>query len=189
MQGFHEIHDSYAISVRFPRDYPSAVPNVHETGKRISRDTAFHTYEDGSFCLGSEIKLKAIIFETPKIIDFFNRVVEPFLYSISYKIKYDEFPNGELAHGEAGLVDDYEVFFQVKGKKAVLGVLSALGTRKLVANKLQCPCSCGKRLGKCEFRFKVEKWRKLAQRRWFRDYTIKMFKPLERAKPKKKICN
>lgn len=180
MEGFNPIHDSYALKISFPEKYPRVVPTVIETELRIPRDPEYHTYRDGSFCLGSEIKLKAILCETPNISDFVEKILDPFLYSISYKLKYDDYPNGDLDHGEAGLIDDYECLFRVNGKSSVLRVLAALGKRKRVANKLQCPCGCGKRLGTCDFRFSLKKWRHLDKRRWFREYLSKSFTPIDR---------
>ena len=38
-----------------------------------------------------------------------------------------------------------------------------------VANKKPCPCGCGVRLGRCNKRFILNRYRNLAPRRWFRD--------------------
>lgn len=195
MESFKPIHESYKLIISFPKEYPRAVPTVIETDHRIPRIPMYHTYngsgafKDGTFCLGSEIKLKSILFETPKVLDFVDDILNPFLYSISYKLKYDIYPNGDLDHGEAGLIDDYEHLFQVSGKHSVLRVLDALGKRKRVANKLLCPCGCKKRLGKCEFRFTLEKWRYLDKRRWFRKHLVESFTSVEivRKKKNKKI--
>lgn len=174
MEGFNEIHDSYALKIVIDEKYPREIPSVFETAGWLPRDLEYHIYSNGSFCLGSEIRLKAMLSETPSIPEFAERILDPFLYSVSYKLKYNRFPNGELAHGEAGLIDDYERMFNVTGKDSVLKVLSALGKKKRVANKLPCPCGCGKKLGNCEFRFSLEKWRRLDRRRFFREHLSKL---------------
>src|SRR5690606_4178864 len=153
MAGFNAIRDSYKLKVSFLKEYPRSIPKVTESANRLPRDSAYHTYSDGSFCLGSEIHLKKILHKNSAITNFFDEILVPFLYSISYKLEYDIYPNGDLAHGEAGLVDDYECLLNVTGKSAVLKVLEILGKRKRVANKCPCPCGCGVRLGKCDFRF------------------------------------
>ena len=178
MKGFNAIHETYSLKISFSIGYPRVIPIVIETKDKIPKGSENHTYVNGSFCLGSEIKLKKILSESPSIPDFATKILDPFLYSISYKLKYNKFPNGELAHGEAGLVDDYECMFQVNGKASVLGALAALAKRKRVANKLLCPCQCGERLGKCEFRFSLEKWRGLDKRRWFKEHLTKSFSPI-----------
>lgn len=184
-KGQPAIDETYTLSIRFPPRYPDDIPVVTETGGRITRHQDFHTYKDGSFCLGSDIRIKAIIRERPRLTEFADRILDPFLYSISCKIKFGAFPYGELAHGEPGLIDDYEQLFGITGKKAVLGVLNALGKRKRIANKLACPCACGHRLGKCDFRFTIAEWRTLARRRWFRHHLKECFTPVEKVKHKK----
>ena len=186
MDGFNPIHQSYDLKIVFPEGYPKEIPTVTETKQTIPRNPDYHTYDDGSFCLGSGLKLKEILSETPNVSDFIGKILDPFLYSISYKLKYHEFPNGDLAHGEEGLIDDYERLFNVKGKRSVLRVLEALGKRKRVANKLRCACGCGKKLGACDFRVSLIKWRKLDKRRWFRDHLSQSFSPIEIPKRKKR---
>lgn len=184
--GHHAIDEQYPLKIHFPPRYPLAIPTVIETGGRITRHPDFHTYMDGSFCLGSEIRIRDIIRENPRLTDFSEKVLDPFLYSVSHKIRYGDFPYGELAHGEPGLIDDYERLFHVRGKKAVLGVLQALGVRKRVANKLPCPCFCGYRMGRCDFRFQVEGWRNLARRQWYRQHAEECFTPIEKEKKRRR---
>lgn len=185
--GFNDIQDSFSIRVYFSKGYPNEIPLVTEINKAIPKLPKYHINDDSSFCLGSGIRLKKILSENKDILFFFKRVIEPFLYSISYKLKYDEFPNGELRHGENGLIDDYEQIFSVKGKQSVLTVLSILSCRKRVANKLPCPCGCKKRVGKCSFRFTLNKFRKLATRRWFKTHLAQSFTPIIIEKKKKKL--
>ncbi|HOP48320.1 MAG TPA: hypothetical protein PK874_11730 [Desulfobacteraceae bacterium] len=173
MDGYEAIQETYKLRIIFPDRYPRSLPQVTEIGNRIPRNSDHHTYENGSFCLGSEIKLKSILFEHPSIIDFIKRILDPFLYAISYKLRYDLYPYGELDHGEDGLIDDYQRFFNVADKASVLQVLRALGMRKREANKLLCPCGCGQRIGKCDFRFKLQRWRRLERRHWFREHLSK----------------
>ncbi len=73
MEGFKAINDSYQLRIRFPKNYPRSLPTVIDTESRIPRKADYHTYDDGSFCLGSEIKLKSILFKTPSVIDFIDK--------------------------------------------------------------------------------------------------------------------
>lgn len=185
-EGFNKIHETYHLKIIFSQEYPKKIPTVFETQSRIPRSPEYHTYENGSFCLGSDIKLKIIILDHQSISEFFNLIIDPFLYSVAYKINHHVYPLGELAHGEAGLVDDYENLFGVQGKLSVLRVVEALGKRKREANKIPCPCGCGDRLGRCGFRFTLEKWRQLEKRRWFRAYLVEAFVPIEKPKKRRK---
>ena len=186
MEGFKAVKDSYQLRINFPKEYPRSLPTVIDTENRIPRRPDYHTYDDGSFCLGSEIKLKSILFDAPSVIDFANKILDPFLYAVSYRLKYNVYPFGELDHGESGLIDDYQRLFNVKGKGSVLLGLAALGKRKREANKLLCPCRCGVRLGRCDFRFYLQKFRLLDRKRWFRDHLSDSFTAIEKPKKRKR---
>lgn len=170
MDGFEPIQKTYRIRVIFTSQYPKDLPIIGELDGRIPRDIDYHTYPDGVFCLGSDIKIKSILNTNPTVKNLFEKILIPFLYKIVYKQKYGIAPYGELRHGEDGLIDDYERLFEVQGKTSVLQVLRALGKRKRDANKLQCPCGCSTRVGKCSYRFSLQKWRQLDKRRWFREH-------------------
>ena len=185
MKGFKTVRKTFSLQIIIPAGYPRVLPIVKELGKGIPRTEDYHTYTDGSFCLGSDIKLKSILFEFPAVKEFFYKILDPFLYSVTYKLAQGIYPYGDLAHGQAGLIDDYEQLFTVKGNESVLLVLTALGKRKRDANKLDCPCGCERRLGKCDFRFDLSNWRQLDKRRWFRKY-LSTFTPLEKSKKAKR---
>ncbi len=179
MDDYEAIQETYKLRTIFPARYPRSLPQVFEIGNQIPKNSDHHTNKDGTLCLGSEIKLKSILFEHPTIIDFSEKIIDPFLYAVSYKILHNIYPFGELDHGEAGLIDDYQHFFSVPDKASVLQVLRALGKRKRDANKLLCPCGCGQCIGKCDFRFNLERWRPLATRQWFRDH-LSEFTPVKK---------
>jgi hypothetical protein len=169
------IQQTFHVQIVIPSKFPHTLPKVFETGGVFPRTPDFHTYQDGSLCLGSEIRLRQICFANPNLDHFFSSIVEPCFYSIAYKLKYKKTPYGELAHGEQGLVDDYECLFGVKGKKAVMQVLKALSMRHRQSNKLSCPCECGNRLGRCSFRLTLLPLRHFANRGWFRRHLADNF--------------
>ncbi len=173
----------YQLKLIFPRDYPKRLPKVIDEERYFPRDKEYHTYNDGSFCLGSELKLKSLLQSDHTITNFFEKIVDRFLYAVSHRIQFGNFPYGDLAHGEQGLIDDYGEMFSVNGKLAVMRALQALGKRKRQANKQPCPCGCGFRLGRCEYRFVLNGFRKIERRRWFRQHIKEFFSPIE--KPKK----
>jgi hypothetical protein len=47
-------------------------------------------------------------------------------------------------------------------------VLNMISLNRRVANKKPYPCKCGNRLGKCFFRLKINNYRKLAPRSWYK---------------------
>ncbi|MGL4613695.1 MAG: hypothetical protein ACRCVV_07315, partial [Shewanella sp.] len=131
------------------------------------------------------LKIKSILKADSSLTTFFEKIVVRFLYSVSHRVEFGNFPYGELDHGEKGLIDDYSQLFNVNGKASVLRALKALGLRKREANKLPCPCGCGDRLGSCDYRFVLNEFRQVERRRWFRDHLQEAFTPIE--KPKRRV--
>lgn len=186
MHGREIIDEIFELKVIFPSDYPTSPPKAYEIGGKLPNHIDFHkNTKDKSLCLSSSLRLISTIRKNPGISSFFEELIDPFLYSIFYKKKHGKPPYGELYHGENGLIQDYEDTFSLKGKKAILAALNILSKRKRVANKLSCPCNCGKRLGRCDFRFKIIELRTLARRRWFKQHLTNDFQPIP--KPKRKV--
>lgn len=175
LAGSQLVERTYQLRLFCPRDYPEVLPKVLDEGGYFPRNLKYHTYDDGSFCLGSELKIKSLLQADHSITAFFERIIDRFLYAVTHRIEFGYFPYGELAHGEQGLVDDYGEMFGLSGKLAVLRALQALGKRKREANKLPCPCGCGLRLGRCDYRFVLNGFRSIAGRRWFRGHLQEFF--------------
>ena len=162
------IEDSYSVRLEVPITTSSYAPQVFETGGRIERHIDNHVYNSGALCLGSPWNLRRIIGMPPDLVKFVNQCVIPFLYAASCREKNGGMlPFSELAHGKAGLLDDYELILGLEGAQSVSMALMAVSKRKRIANKLECPCACGRRLGNCEFRWKLATLRSEANRDFF----------------------
>lgn len=170
IEGFDTIKDTYKLRIELNSNFPREIPIVFELENKIPSNEDFHVNQNRSLCMGSEIRLKSILHQAPSLETFAKEILEPYLYSISHKLQNDYFPIGELKHGIAGLIQDYEKLFNVKGECAVFRVLEILGSKERNANKLLCPCGCGDRLGKCNFRFSLEAWRRLDSKEWYREH-------------------
>lgn len=170
VDGSNPIHDSFALRMVVNRRYPRAIPKIYEIEGKIPRNPDHHINQDGSFCLGSELRVKDIASKCPGLDQFAQHLLTPFLYSVSHKIRYNSYPYGDLTHGSDGLYDDYQIMFNVDSKSAVKAAMEALGRRKREANKLPCPCGCDRRLGRCDYRYFLGQFRKLERRRWFRKH-------------------
>lgn len=186
LAGSELIDRHYRLKLVFPHDYPGKLPTVIDEGEYFPRNQKYHTYRDGSFCLGSELKIKSLLRDSHSLTAFFEQIIDRFLYAVTHRIEYGSFPYGELAHGEQGLVDDYGEMFGLIGKQAVMRALQALGKRKRKANKLPCPCGCGLRLGRCNYRFVLNESRNIERRRWFRHHLKESFKPIEKSEKVKR---
>jgi len=147
LEGFEQITDSYKIDLRIPQLFPDEVPRIFECGGRIPE--SFHTNSDGTLCLGSPIRIFLTLRDNPTLIGFVNYCVIPFLYGYSYFERNGVLPQGELAHGEPGLIQDYMTLFGVKDENACRRLVKLLGMKKRLANKYPCPCGSGRRVGKC----------------------------------------
>jgi len=166
--GRPKITDSYRLEIRVSLLFPKELPSVIETARRIPRDGNHHVNDDGTLCLGSPLRLLWKLSQYPTFIGFADECITPYLYGISHKKEYGIFPSGELDHGEPGLIADYINLFGLSTEEQVKRTLVLLGVRKRVANKKSCPCGCGKRLGTCRFHHKINDFRKVAARSWFK---------------------
>lgn len=164
------IEDSYAIEIRVPRTYPSgSFPQVFETAGRIRHD--YHHLADGSLCLAAPTRLRLVALRTPRIDDFIEEMVVPYLYGHSYFERFGRMPFGELAHGQDGLAQDLIAMLAMPSETKAARLILALSMRRRHANKLPCPCGSGRRLGRCHSR-EVNAARAQLGRRWFASQTI-----------------
>lgn len=162
------IVDSYQLMITIPINYPKEIPIVRETGNKIPPKPDYHVNSDGSLCLGSELRLLWILSKESSLSSFSRQCLEPYLYSISYKLKYGVLPYGELDHGKAGQLKDIANLLGLKSVKEAEYATHLLSMKKRHANKQLCPCGCGLKLGKCKFNEKIKHLRSLRPRSWFR---------------------
>lgn len=168
-----EIKDSFDLRIEIPLGFPKKIPKVWELNNKIPRtkDSEYHINPDDSLCLGSPLRLLDKISRNGTLIGFTETCLVPFLYAVSIKLqKGGDFYMGELAHGLPGILDDYKDIFGIEGNENIIKALELMGTKKRIANKALCPCSCGKRLGKCKLRFVINRLRKTASRSWFKNH-------------------
>lgn len=163
-----EITDYYSLEILTPKEFPYALPKVREINEKIPRDGNYHINPDGTLCLGSPLRILKKINEKPSLVGFAESCLVPYLYAVSHKLRNGgHFVFGELAHGDKGIIDDYRALLGLKTGEQVIEALRLLGMKKRIANKKSCPCKCGKRFGKCAFRYKLNNYRKIAPRSWF----------------------
>jgi len=162
------IVDSYKLKIIIPVNYPKELPIVRETGNKIPFKPDYHVNPDGSLCLGSEFRLLRILSKEPSLSSFSKQCLEPYLYSISYKLKYGALPFGELDHGKAGQLKDIADLLGLKSVKEAEYAIHLVSMKKRHANKQLCPCGCGLKLGKCKFNEQIKELRSHRPRSRFR---------------------
>ena len=171
--GREQIEDTYKLDISVPDVFPSKLPLVTELGGRIPKD--FHTFSDGTLCLGSPTRLRLKLCESPTLPTFANECLIPYLYGYSFKEKNGYLPFGELDHGPGAILKDYADLFGVKDEKKALEMIRLASLKKRDANKQRCPCGSGRRLGSCH-NLQVNQLRHRLGRSWFRDqYTMLIY--------------
>jgi hypothetical protein len=169
MGNFDPITECYDLRISVRQEFPRQLPAVHETGGRIPHTGQYHVNPDGSLCLGSPIRMLWKISNDPTLTGFAKQCIVPYLYAISHKLIFGgKLPFGELPHGTPGELEDYMELFGLKTIEQVRLALQYLGMKKRRANKLPCPCGCGRRLGVCSFNRRIRTFRLLASRSWYR---------------------
>ena len=154
------INDSYDIQLLIPEDFPKNIPLAREQSGKITEKIANgHFIGDKYLCLGSPDRIKKIINKNPTISYFVEKCVIPYLYAISLRNKYGgDLIFGELSHGLKGLIEDYLELYE---DSQIIKAHYLVNKKRRVANKITCPCGCGKRLGKCKLHNKVNELRKI----------------------------
>ena len=164
-----EINDSFRLKIEIPKIFPNEVPQVTEIGGRIPRNIDSHVCDNGTLCLGSRLRLRKCLNESPTIQGFIKECLVPYLYSMSLHIKTGEpFIFGELSHGVKGLLDDYMDIFNVETHEQVKLILELLTLKKRESNKRECQCGCGRRVGKCKFKERLDLFRSITTRDVFK---------------------
>lgn len=152
---------AYSLSIQIPPDYPFKLPTIYESEDRIANVPSNHINPDGSFCLGSPIRLKLVLKKSPELKIFFESCVLPYLYAVTInQITGEGFVFGELEHGDEGLISDFKNLFHLKSSKGVYQMLKILECRKKAGNRMMCPCGCNERVTKCDYFSQVIKMRK-----------------------------
>ena len=177
--GFREVEDFYKIRIKVANNFPSTIPEVEEIGNKIPRKEEYHINPDNTLCLGSSLTLLQLLSKKPTLEGFIEYCLVPYLYGISLKIQDGgKLVFGELAHGEKGIIDEYEKIFGIRGKDPLKQLIKMLSMKKRVANKQLCPCGCKNRLGKCnqELNIKIKQFRYFAARSSYKKYEKEIFK-------------
>ena len=160
--------DDFELEILVNKAFPNSIPEFKETGGKIPRISDYHVNPDGTLCLGSHLRLKRILFETPNFNSFIEKCLVPYLFNVSVKLRHGgKFVTGELAHGTEGIIQDYKDLLGLRSPDQIVNALYLLGMRRRVANKKMCPCNCGLLLGRCAFHNRLNIYRPIASRSWF----------------------
>jgi len=164
--GLSRVTDSYTLSISVPAAFPKDLPVVTETGGRIPQDPNFHN-GTGTLCLGSPMRLMAKLQAEPTLQKYSERCIIPYLYAMTKTLTTGEkFVFGELAHNTPGEIDDYKDILGLKSEEHVIQALNCIVQKKRIANKMDCPCGCGLRLGRCRYNQTIKHFREIFPKAW-----------------------
>lgn len=168
-EGHPDVDDSYDLSIIVPEAFPRALPVVAETAGRIPSDGKHHINQDRSLCLGARLRLLIELAKKPTLMGYAERCLVPYLYAMSLNLNFGiPFAFGELDHGSVGELKDYIEVLGLQNIEQTKQAVALLGVKERNANKHACPCGCGRRLGACRFRNRLNRIRQLASLEWFR---------------------
>lgn len=141
---------TYQISIEVPDDFPNKTPKVYEISELLPKIQNRHfNPKDKTACLfisteqpehwplGSDIKL------------FLNKPVKEFFFSQAYFDLIGEWPFGEWAHGDDGLIDYCIQYLGISKRKQLANFFRYLELKKPA--KIKCPCDSGKYFKLCHW--------------------------------------
>ena len=167
--GIPRVTDTYTLLISLPPSFPRDVPTVTEIGGRIPRYADYHINKNGTLCLGSPMRLMLALQAEPTLSGFSRRCIVPYLYAMTNALKNGRrFIFGELNHGTPGEIEDYKALLGLKSHTQVPHAMRCILAKKRLANKLPCPCECGKRLGRCRYNATIKNFRTLLPKTWLR---------------------
>ena len=173
--GWDKIEESFKLKIEILNTFPKKSPRVFEIDHRIPLTREFHVNPDKSLCLGSPLRVLLSIKQDFPLRSFIDNCLVPYLYAVSVKlIKGGKFLMGELEHGESGVISDYMDLMGLNDEGVVKQALILVSMKKRTANKKHCPCCCGKRLGKCRTRIKINQLRSVVARSWFSRHAVNL---------------
>lgn len=111
-----------------------------------------HLYKDNSCCLGLTHELIGIWGEKQSAIDFFEKIIDPFLINLLSCRNTGKCATEERPHGEDGLADYYKDLLgmtAIECKNALFYLYQKVRRGELAKGHNPCPCGSGKKLRHC----------------------------------------
>ena len=137
------------LELHIPQEYPDGPPRAFEVGGLIPRGSdRWHLMTDNSLCLGSRIEVIRRFRADPTIHGYLGSLVLPYLHGFVSRNESGVPPQGELPHGAAGTLKDYQRIMNVENPQSVIPLLAMLALGKFPGNQA-CPCKSGKKLKRC----------------------------------------
>ena len=148
-QGKIPVYDSmgylvgeFNIKLVFPAEYPYCYPIVYELEGKIPREDDWHCSETGKLCI--TVRPKEILYcrKGITVLTFIKEKLQPYLAVQEYKKEYGEYPQGEYAHKQKGLIQAYLEICKTEDWGTATRFINVVIENK-IPGRNDHPCICG----------------------------------------------
>ena len=137
----------FELQISVPVDFPLTLPKVKELSHYINRNYP-HIYQNGQFCLASDLELKMFFSQDVDISSFIDQYVIPYLYTYRFYEEYGVYPYGERSHGTMGDLEYLKDLFRADDWGQVLNIMIFV-VQSPYKGHLLSPCGSGRRIRNC----------------------------------------
>ena len=141
------ITDAYDIEIHVPQAYAKKLPLTKEVGGVVDHSYG-HFLKGGFLCLGIAVEERRYFALKPTLLGYVNNLVIPYFYNYRIWATTGECPFGELAHGDAGILQHYHEALNTDSEVVIFRILLQLLESRYKAER-RCPCGSGKCARNC----------------------------------------
>ena len=138
--------ENFNLEINFPLDYPEKPPLTKELDNKIP--ATFHRNPDGYLCLCAPVEQYLTFSKEPVLDNYIRNLLDPYLLSWLWFVKYNEMPWGERSHGFIGLIEPYQELLKLKNLQHTIRFMTVFIKNKIHHNQ-GCPCESGLSFKKC----------------------------------------
>ena len=144
-----QVLDRYSVELQLPRNHPTGLPAVRETGGRIPRRDDRHiNTADGTACVLIPDERWRLWPVGAPLLKFLTGPLHSFFLAQSMAEEGEPWPFGQWAHGAKGMFQYYRELLKTPDLGVITTYLEYI-TAKKVKGHWPCPCKSGKRLRDC----------------------------------------
>ena len=145
----HQIE--YRISILMPIKYPKDAPNLFCNDPNLPiGNIDRHIMKDGSACLGVYADIMMRWSLKPRIVNFLENFVAPFLVWQAYYDAHHKPPSwGQRSHFAEGIIEYYAELLGMNKCQSVVEFMKLLARKNRPKGHEICPCGSGEKLRNC----------------------------------------
>jgi hypothetical protein len=158
-----EILDRFLVEITFPDNYDEDLPVVREVGGRVPHRRERHVNpDDGTACLFIPDERWRVWPVGRTFKRFLEVPVRNFFLGQALVERGADWPFGQWAHGDDGIVEFYRELLGTQDIEVVTRYLDCLSVKK-VKDHRPCPCGSGRQVVHCHWGFIKDLKRKVAR--------------------------